>query len=465
MAQKQGAAIRAEWDKAAGGAATITREQVPALLRSLDQFKFILERHIDEALDELGAAGGEPITWEGFSTWWEEEGKLTASEKLDKKWGAFQSKFQRVLDGCLAAGLPALKAGLGKKVLPAPETPPLKSSDLAGIAEYIRSGRCKRVHVLTGAGVSVGAGIPDFRSAGGLYDTLRPELLTATPEQRTTMAENPTAVVSRGIFEETSLPYLEVRRPFILGLAQKQWKPTAAHFFLRLLHDKGLLSRVYTQNIDGLDYATGIPESKLLSCHGTMGRAECEFCKAPMPFEEFCTKVRTQIKDIYNTDKDAPKESTMIKCEACGRPGLKPATVLYGSDLPQSFADGLDEDFFQTRRIGPVSGTEDHPDEAQEEEGSLLIVSGTSLTVSPANSVVPRSGPTNPKLVVNREAVGDEFGLDFGNGRDVFAEGDADDGFIALAAELGWLEELAAYAPQMAEASAALIRAKVAEAA
>ena len=104
MAQKQGAAIRAEWDKAAGGAATITREQVPALLRSLDQFKFILERHIDEALDELGAAGGEPITWKGFSTWWEEEGKLSASEKLDKKWGAFQSKFQRVLDGCLAAG-------------------------------------------------------------------------------------------------------------------------------------------------------------------------------------------------------------------------------------------------------------------------------------------------------------------------------------------------------------------------
>ena len=148
----------------------------------------------------------------------------------------------------------------------------------------------------------------------------------------------------------------------------------------------------------------------------------------------------------------------MIKCEACGRPGLKPATVLYGSDLPQSFADGLDEDFAETRRIGPVSGTE-------EEEGSLLIVSGTSLTVSPANSVVPRSGATHPKLVVNREAVGDEFGLDFGNGRDVFAEGDADDGFIALAAELGWLEELAAYAPQMAEASAELIRAKVAEAA
>ena len=41
--------------------------------------------------------------------------------------------------------------------------------------------------------------------------------------------------------------YLELRRPFILGLAEGKWKPTLSHYFLRLCHEKGLLKRLYTQ--------------------------------------------------------------------------------------------------------------------------------------------------------------------------------------------------------------------------
>merc|ERR1711939_847449 len=113
----------------------------------------------------------------------------------------------------------------------------------------------------------------------------------------------------------------------------------------------------------------------------------------------------------------------------------------------------------------------------------LLIVSGTSLTVSPANSVLPRSGPQTPKLLINRELVGQDMGLDLELGqarpadelqgaqrvtvagakrrtsKDVFVEGDADDGFIALAIELGWLEDLAQYMDQMADGSAKRVRA------
>ena len=91
-----------------------------------------------------------------------------------------------------------------------------------------------QVVFLNGAGMSVASGIPDFRSAGGLYETLRPELLTATPAQRQALADNPTGVVSWGLFRENTFPYLEVRRPFILGIAEQRWKPTVAHFFARV---------------------------------------------------------------------------------------------------------------------------------------------------------------------------------------------------------------------------------------
>jgi len=67
---------------------------------------------------------------------------------------------------------------------------------------------------------------PDFRSPGGMYETLRPELITATEKQRQLMEINPTSVVSTEMFFQTAFPYLEVRRPFILGVRDKIWKPT-----------------------------------------------------------------------------------------------------------------------------------------------------------------------------------------------------------------------------------------------
>jgi NAD-dependent SIR2 family protein deacetylase len=48
-----------------------------------------------------------------------------------------------------------------------------------------------------------------------------------------------------------------VRRPFIVGTAAKKWKATLSHFFLAVLHEKRMLRRVYTQNIDGLDFQIG----------------------------------------------------------------------------------------------------------------------------------------------------------------------------------------------------------------
>ena len=71
-------------------------------------------------------------------------------------------------------------------------------------------------------------GIPDFRSPGGMYDTLKPELLTATESQRSFMRADPTAVVCQEIFERNQFPYMELRRPFILAMGTGKWKPTIA---------------------------------------------------------------------------------------------------------------------------------------------------------------------------------------------------------------------------------------------
>ncbi|KAK1735210.1 hypothetical protein QTG54_014276 [Skeletonema marinoi] len=83
----------------------------------------------------------------------------------------------------------------------------MKINDLATLGRFILSPECKSVVILTGAGISVASGIttndnaidqlirPDFRSPGGMYETLRPELITATEKQRRLMEINPTDMV------------------------------------------------------------------------------------------------------------------------------------------------------------------------------------------------------------------------------------------------------------------------------
>lgn len=142
----------------------------------------------------------------------------------------------------------------------------LESLDMEGLVTFIKSSKCKSIAFLTGAGVSVSSGIPDFRSPGGMYDTLQPHLLTASEKDRQIIKQDPTTVVSWDLFEHNQFPYLELRRPFILGVAEQKWKCTDGHWFPRVVHDKGLLTRVYTQNIDGLDFQIKVPKKKTCFC-------------------------------------------------------------------------------------------------------------------------------------------------------------------------------------------------------
>jgi NAD+-dependent protein deacetylase sirtuin 2 len=299
--------------------------------------------------------------------------------------------------------------------------------DIAGLARFILSQDCQSITLLTGAGVSTASGIPDFRSPGGMYDTLRPELITATEEQRRKMRLDPTQVVDWNMFAENAFPYLEVRRPFILGTHENKWKATITHRFAELLHIKTKkLTRIYTQNIDGLDFqCEGIPVGKIVPIHGTVREASCEGCGTDLDYVQFCKKVRSNIKDIYTKcSEDSPKESKAIFCDHCQQPLVKPKTVLFGRQLPDKFFQCVQQDLPNL---------------------DLLIIAGTSLVVSPANTLVPSAPASAVRVIVNKEQVGSELGLVYGDAndkRDFFAQGECDDVFLELIKELGWLDDL-----------------------
>lgn len=344
--------------------------------------------------------------------------------------------------------------GKGQRVAPPPPQPSappprrislrLPTLDLAGVAKFMASDECRSVVLLMGAGVSCGAGIPDFRSAGGMYETLRPELITATAEQRRMMEADPSVVVQREMFLETPLPYMEVRRPFILGTRERRWRATLSHRFAEVLHAKGKLTRLFTQNIDGLDHqCTSIPEEKIVPVHGSIGRVACEHCGREADYDAFCDAVSSKIKDIYQSDSAAPEWSSPIACEHCGRCAVKPTTVLFGSPLPRTFFELSKQDL-------PAV--------------DLLIIAGTSLQVAPANGVPGQVADTCVRLVVNREPVGanlPEKPIRYGDRatRDVFAEGECDDVFAELARLLGWLPELQRFEAELPEKSLDALRA------
>lgn len=238
---------------------------------------------------------------------------------------------------------------------------------LEDVADFIKSDKCSSIVLLTGAGMSVASGIPDFRSSNGLYATLDADTLTADEWQKERIRHDPSYCLDQHLFMANPLPCLEVNREFILGVKERKWKATLSHRFVEMLQTKtgGKLTRLYTQNIDGLeDQCEGLSHSQRIAVHGSMDEAVCASCNTQMPFDLFCEKIRCQVRDISGRDPVAPMRSSPIVCGHCGAPHVKPNIVLFRSSLPQDFFRAVPND---TR------------------EATLLIIIGTSLGVAPAN--------------------------------------------------------------------------------
>lgn len=107
---------------------------------------------------------------------------------------------------------------------------------LAKMCSRLKEGCYRRVIVMTGAGISVSAGIPDFRSPGsGLYETL---------DLQRFQVPSPEAVFSIDFFRKNPKPFFMLSKELFYTQA---YKPTVAHYFIKLLSNKGLLHRCYTQ--------------------------------------------------------------------------------------------------------------------------------------------------------------------------------------------------------------------------
>lgn len=284
--------------------------------------------------------------------------------------------------------------------------PILASPDLKGLVEFMKSGRCKRVVVMTGAGVSVAAGIPDFRSPGtGLYSNLQKYDLP-TPE----------AIFTLDYFRRNPKPFYVLAKELYPG----QYDGTKCHYFIRLLHEKGMLLRNYTQNIDTLEVSTGIPDDLLVFAHGSYASASCIECHHP--------HTREWVKEEVFADR-------IPKCSKCTKGLVKPDIVFFGENLPDRFFDLAKVDFPQA---------------------DLLIVMGTSLTVYPFAGLISKVGFNVPRVLINRDPVGaatpmmlmrGHLGFDFGgnsNTRDVPLLGDCQETVETLVQLLGWEDDFKA---------------------
>ena len=222
---------------------------------------------------------------------------------------------------------------------------PLRSSICPTIDEEelfrnLSNGEYRNIVVLTGAGVSTAAGVPDFRSPGGLFDTIRSTFGKRFPY----VYDTPEIILSRDfvlmhpfIYQDEVLPLLEH-----IGKSVDA-QPTDTHRFCAWLNHQGWLRRVYTQNVDGLHLhpSLDIDEKLVVECHGSVRGGDI---------------------------------------------------VLYGDDLPKRFYNCCDEDFPQNIRDGVSRSC----------PADLLLVFGTSLKVLPF-SAVPNLAPKGcVRVLINR---------------------------------------------------------------
>ena len=215
-----------------------------------------------------------------------------------------------------------------------------KQEKVNRVAELIK--KSKYAVVLTGAGVSTGSGIPDFRTPGkGIWEKV-----------------DPFEVTSLEAFQKSPQRFYQFYRPRIESL--EEVFPNPAHQAIAKLEELGYVKCLITQNIDNLHQRTG--SKKVIEVHGTLREAICQRCGKTI-------SAAALIKKIDESEEKVPY------CECGGV--FKPKVVLFGEMLPH-----LDQAIKESRKA------------------DLMITVGSSLQVSPVNMLPQYCLDRGGKLII-----------------------------------------------------------------
>ncbi|KAG6832550.1 hypothetical protein H0H92_000179 [Tricholoma furcatifolium] len=236
--------------------------------------------------------------------------------------------------------------------------------------------KCKKIVVVTGAGISCSCGIPDFRSSDGLYALVKQQYPNAVLKGRD--------LFDASLFRDgtsTSVFYT-----FISKLKQSidAASPSPTHRFIETLDTKKKLLRSYTQNIDGFEERLGLMGSssseaktngkgkakirakdvRNVQLHGDIHRVRCVSCSAEFPWLEGHLETFLQGTAPDCPDCASRLEARVARSARAIRVGtLRPAIVLY--DEPHPLGD----------EIGAMQSAD------VSRKPDMLIIMGTSLKV------------------------------------------------------------------------------------
>lgn len=190
----------------------------------------------------------------------------------------------------------------------------------------------ERLVFFGGAGVSTESGIPDFRSANGIFN------------QATEIGYQAEEIISDWFLAEQPHLFFDY---YFKHLVYPDARPNAAHRYLADLERSGKMVTVVTQNIDGLHQLAG--SQRVLELHGSIQQNHC-----------ICCQREYKLADLELDDTGIPR------CQMEGAM-VRPDVVLYGEALNEAVVEAS---------IAAIA------------KADTLIIAGTSLSVYPANSFI-----------------------------------------------------------------------------
>ena len=203
----------------------------------------------------------------------------------------------------------------------------------------------KKIAVLSGAGMSTESGLPDFRSNKGIYNTLTTAL-----------------TFHIGMFRIYPKRFYSVIGPFYEQCVTA--KPNAGHLALAELERQGKSIEIATQNIDRLHQKAG--SSIVHEIHGSIETVSCRKCKKRFNSSEFA--------EFFAAGK-------VPHCPECGKV-LKPDLTFFGEELPK-----------EPMRLAKLAFL----------NADLVMILGTSLKVSPANTLPGYRVEGTPMIIINND--------------------------------------------------------------